>query len=997
LKEINKAIILIILIALSLSFLSEAIKSVPKIPIFISSTEGSSGEGPEVPKESEEGGKKSKTSPVMGDVRVNGTCPTTACEGGGSQQENYDVFEIYGYTKTPYIRTYVGESYMSGSWDTSNATVIPFTHKPISYDYISESYEQLTAFYVKPLVPLSGFVPVVLYTSDVSLRNRIDYYRDQLIFYAYGNMEPYTVSYYRRVVDDSVLSDTRLVKDDRYLEVPDTMAGKLKPVAQRIIEGKDSGFDKLKALEAYLKGNYVYDKNYTQAPEGTDPVEWFLFTEKRGVCWQFNSAFVLLARSVGLPARLVVGYLVKAEAEYQVVNSKQAHAYLEVEFEGVGWVLFDATGSGPGENGEESEPRINTVTTIEEQDSACLKGEAFNVAGRVTNLEGSPVNDMKVLVYLKREKGDVGIPCGFGVTVDGEYNVTCEAPINLPVGSYLVDVHAVTNDVYIGSASDPPIVLRAKTFFNVTVPAKVITGRSFEIKGLLQEKESGTAISWATYTLMAQEVRDLKTSERGEVSVMNWLSRPGNFTYTLSWEGTRYYLPAETSHVVWSIPLVITPYDAEKLIRSEKAMISGLVHAQDLAGDGERVNVFKDGALIQTLSTDTMGKFYLTMDIPSNHPLGETSLSYVLESNHFTTTLQVAVYARTRLSLQPVNIGYWYDPLNLTAILRDDMDKPLARMSLTLSYRDQGQPVSVTLSTDEEGKAIFPVKLSSRPGQDSLPFNVSFAGDGFYISKALRGNLAFSPVLDMFSDSLISMVIQFVLPLAAFAALVYYVQKNKITLRRDRKIIEEHVENLEPIAPKERVTLGIIRVKERGVTMTIDTPQIVEPFPYVWGIGDPFTIQVTLRSFEGAPVAGAKVIIECEDGEHDLETGDIGEAEATVSFSRKGVARLRIAYSGTKGEAEAALTMKVVDYREEIIELFNRDLKEITREIERRGENYTAREILEGIIREKPASKHGFMRTMVDVFEEANYSTHPIGRRHYERLYLADKEYLKGV
>ncbi len=56
----------------------------------------------------------------------------------------------------------------------------------------------------------------------------------------------------------------------------------------------------------------------------------------------FNTAFVLLARSAGIPARAVIGYTVKPDVEMQYVLPQQAYMYAEVEFQNLGWVTFDA-------------------------------------------------------------------------------------------------------------------------------------------------------------------------------------------------------------------------------------------------------------------------------------------------------------------------------------------------------------------------------------------------------------------------------------------------------------------------------------------------------------------------------------------------------------------------------------------------------------------------------------------------------------------------------
>ena len=75
-------------------------------------------------------------------------------------------------------------------------------------------------------------------------------------------------------------------------------------------------------------------------------MDWFLFDEPEGTCGQFSSAFVILARSVGIPARIVSGWVIGEVGVTQTVYSDQAHQWAEVPFEGLGWVTFEPSAQG---------------------------------------------------------------------------------------------------------------------------------------------------------------------------------------------------------------------------------------------------------------------------------------------------------------------------------------------------------------------------------------------------------------------------------------------------------------------------------------------------------------------------------------------------------------------------------------------------------------------------------------------------------------------------
>ena len=82
---------------------------------------------------------------------------------------------------------------------------------------------------------------------------------------------------------------------------------------------------------------------YTMSPPllGRDTVDEFLFGERRGFCEHYASAFAVLLRAAGIPARVVVGYQGGERNPYQaylLVHQFDAHAWTEAWLEGRGWV-----------------------------------------------------------------------------------------------------------------------------------------------------------------------------------------------------------------------------------------------------------------------------------------------------------------------------------------------------------------------------------------------------------------------------------------------------------------------------------------------------------------------------------------------------------------------------------------------------------------------------------------------------------------------------------
>jgi len=120
-------------------------------------------------------------------------------------------------------------------------------------------------------------------------------------------------------------------------------------LAKAITAGRPTTFDKIKAIEAWMGEHTQYSLN-APTSSSTDVVTDFLFHTKLGWCEQIASSLVLLARSAGIPARLVTGFApgsADALTGRFVVREKDAHAWAEVFFPGIGWQGFDPTASVP--------------------------------------------------------------------------------------------------------------------------------------------------------------------------------------------------------------------------------------------------------------------------------------------------------------------------------------------------------------------------------------------------------------------------------------------------------------------------------------------------------------------------------------------------------------------------------------------------------------------------------------------------------------------------
>ena len=133
----------------------------------------------------------------------------------------------------------------------------------------------------------------------------------------------------------------------KYTQMPEQLPARVIELAHIITKDQNNNYDKVKAIETYLASNYDYTLTPGDPIEGNDFIDTFLFENKQGYCTYFASALAVLTRSIGIPSRYVEGYAMPQSPgnpkNTYIITNKSAHAWVEVYFEGIGWIRFEAT------------------------------------------------------------------------------------------------------------------------------------------------------------------------------------------------------------------------------------------------------------------------------------------------------------------------------------------------------------------------------------------------------------------------------------------------------------------------------------------------------------------------------------------------------------------------------------------------------------------------------------------------------------------------------
>lgn len=128
-----------------------------------------------------------------------------------------------------------------------------------------------------------------------------------------------------------------------YLQIFDSIPEEIRRLAAAL--ERDNEAETIEAIRAYLRSNYGYSLDVPKPPKNQHFLAHFLFELNRGYCVHFATAFTILCRLNGIPARYVTGYLVRLpwQSGAARVTGVQSHAWSEVWLEGRGWSTVEAT------------------------------------------------------------------------------------------------------------------------------------------------------------------------------------------------------------------------------------------------------------------------------------------------------------------------------------------------------------------------------------------------------------------------------------------------------------------------------------------------------------------------------------------------------------------------------------------------------------------------------------------------------------------------------
>ncbi|MCP5026462.1 MAG: transglutaminase domain-containing protein [Actinomycetia bacterium] len=230
---------------------------------------------------------------------------------------------------------------------------------------------------------------------------------------------------------------------ERFLQLPSDMPSTITGLAQEITAGITNPYDQALALQNHFRDGYQYSLDVPKG-HGTDAVTFFL-ERRTGYCEQFSGTFAAMARSLGLPSRVAVGFTPgdrdPAEDNLYRVTGKHAHAWPEVWFPEYGWVSFEPT---PGRGSPQGQSHTGAEIAQETTPSGVFEGPPENAGS--TDPGFVEPNQLEEDLAALNEEFDPGFVEPVDTGSDGDFEMprlTVFSAIPLLALAYLIIVPAM--------------------------------------------------------------------------------------------------------------------------------------------------------------------------------------------------------------------------------------------------------------------------------------------------------------------------------------------------------------------------------------------------------------------------------------------------------------------------------------------------------------------------------------------------------------------------
>ena len=267
-----------------------------------------------------------------------------------------DLFEVQ--TSAPqYWRVYVLDQFDGESWRISDPpgieggqTVSLGPPPPASETHSSYTFTILSGYDAGHALPMpEQIIPpanVIVMAGDPGDVTRDPYHEQTLVDDGLDAGLVYRVRSRIVVITAEELDQVQnlpSVQYGRWTELPEDLDPRFELIAQEWTSDAMSAYEKVFAIQRHFHSNGFTYSTDVDVADDADALITFLTQTRAGFCQQYASAMAVMVRALGLPARIAVGYASGTPQEdgSYLVQTTDAHAWVEVFFEGYGWLPFE--------------------------------------------------------------------------------------------------------------------------------------------------------------------------------------------------------------------------------------------------------------------------------------------------------------------------------------------------------------------------------------------------------------------------------------------------------------------------------------------------------------------------------------------------------------------------------------------------------------------------------------------------------------------------------
>jgi hypothetical protein len=629
-----------------------------------------------------------------------------------------------------------------------------------------------------------------------------------------------------------------------------------------------------------------------------------------------------------------------------------------------------------------NESRVTTTTVLRDFDGNITRGETFRVNGDILAEDSGQVDNMTTLIFVTKSTATEGTVVGKGYSRQGSFSAECLVPSFVDIGSYKLVPVSLGTTRHAPSRAESVMKLRATTAIEFLNPNDEFLIGFGTIQGrLVWDNKTGIANELISFKVSIHSGQTTllefqnRTNAQGLFRISTRFGDPGEYALEVGYSGNEYSLGSDATRVVLlkngrpTIQIL-----AENVaIRGEFFNITGILHYKNVGVLGEPLNVTFDNKSLKGVETGDKGYYAFSLPVDSEEQLGLHIITVTIKKGDVSAVHEFTVKSRTKSTIRVADVagGMFY---LLSTSISDDHDVPVQEAKVTVDgYALSGK-------TDNNGSLAFlldNVKFWS----GNLTLAVRFDGSDLYLPTRSEAKVFLAPAVSM----------SFLIPLVTPVLVVILLTSAKCIVRSRRLVLLTREGEL-----NRNIAMNKALREESLATQLVKIlmPDIDARFPNLWGVNERVRIQIVIddRVLEQIPEKEVAVSIDGESVASGLSFQE-GLAEFSQLFTTKGKhtiqATLHRAFGGQPLTAE--ITLRAVDYGEEIVRLYNELLEKLVDDGIHSRNEMTGREIEALVLETGIYDRHAICKATT-CFEKAEYSQHSISRKDYETMFTSLKE-----